>query len=230
MYHADEYWAEALPLVLLRIRSAWKEDLKASSAELVYGSPLPLPAEFFASSPAECTHVTDFASRLRVNIGKVRRVPASRHTAPSTFIFKDLATASHVFLRHGALREPSKPRMSARTGSSTGAIRPIPSRFRVLAKTVSIDRLKPGYVLHVNTESASPPAIPSSITTRSGRRVRFPDCLGVQQSQRQGGGGGGRQWLAHPRSQDILLSIHHNLINIETESRVKWELKSGISV
>jgi cleavage and polyadenylation specificity factor subunit 1 len=42
MCHADELLAEALPLVLLGIRSAWNEDLKASSAELVYGSPLPL--------------------------------------------------------------------------------------------------------------------------------------------------------------------------------------------
>jgi hypothetical protein len=30
--------------------------------------------------------------------------------------------------------EPSKPRMSAHTGSSTGAIRPIPSKFRVLRR------------------------------------------------------------------------------------------------
>jgi len=62
MCHADEHWAEALPLVLLVIRSAWKEDLlvircawkeelKASSAELVYGSPLWLPGEYFATSP-----------------------------------------------------------------------------------------------------------------------------------------------------------------------------------
>ena len=36
MCHADERWAKALPLVL---HSAWK-DLKASSAELVYGSPM----------------------------------------------------------------------------------------------------------------------------------------------------------------------------------------------
>jgi len=125
MCHADKHWAEALPLVLLGIRSAWKDDLKAPSAELVYGSPLRLPGDFFAPSPAACT-VTDFASRLRVHIGKLRPVPASRHAAPSAFIFKDLATASYVFLRHGPLREPSKPRMSAHTGSSTGAIRPIP--------------------------------------------------------------------------------------------------------
>ena len=53
MYHADEHWAEALPLVLLGIRSAWKEDLKASSVELVYCSPLRLLGESFAPSPAK---------------------------------------------------------------------------------------------------------------------------------------------------------------------------------
>jgi hypothetical protein len=66
--HADENWAEALPLFLLGIRSAWKEDLEASLVELVYGSPLWLPEEFFTPSPAECTDITDFVSRLRVHI------------------------------------------------------------------------------------------------------------------------------------------------------------------
>jgi len=85
--------------------------------------------------------------------------------------------------------ESSKPCMSAHTGSSTGAIRPIPSRFRVL-RTVSIDRLKPAYVPHINTEFASPPIISSSITTRSGRRVcfRHPGVASVS----AGGGGDGR--------------------------------------
>ena len=100
MRHANEHWAEALPFALLGIRSAWKEDLKASSAELVYSSPLRLPGEFFTPSPGDCT---DFTSQLRVHFGKLQPVPASRHATPSTFIFKDLATASHVFLRHGAL-------------------------------------------------------------------------------------------------------------------------------
>jgi len=72
MCHAHEHWAEALPFVLLRICSAWKEDLKTSSGELVYGSPLRLPGKFFAPFPSECTYVTDFASWLRVHIGKLR--------------------------------------------------------------------------------------------------------------------------------------------------------------
>jgi hypothetical protein len=153
--------------------------------------------------PAECTHITDFAFRLRAHIGKLRPVPASRHAAPSTFIFKDLATVSHVFLRHGAppgsLPSPvCQPYRVLHRGDKTYSI-----EVQGAAKTVSIDHLKPAYVLHVNTESASPLAIPSNITTRSGWRVRFPDYLGVQRSL--WGGCDGHRWLAHPRSQNILI-------------------------
>jgi hypothetical protein len=189
MCHADEHSAEALLLVLLGIRSAWKDDLKASSAELVYGSPLHLPGEFFAPFPTECTDVTDFASRLRVHIGKLRPVSASQHAAPSTFIFKDLATASHVFLQHGGLRGALQapyvgPYLVLPRGDKTYTI-----NIEGSVKTVSIDSLKPAYVLHVHLDTASMPAVPSSITTRSGRRVRFPDYLRVQRSW-QGGGCG----------------------------------------
>jgi len=161
--------------------------LKSLISRTSIGSPLRLPGDFFAPSPAACTDVTDFASRLRVHIGKLRPVPASRHAAPSAFIFKDLATASHVFLRHGALR-------GALQAPYVGPYRVIHRNGKTYtievqgtAKTVSIDRLKPAYVLHDDTASASPPAIPSSLTTRSGRRVHFPDYLGVQRSQRGGG-------------------------------------------
>ena len=40
-------WSLELPIVLLGIRSAVKEDLKCSPAELIYGQPLRLPGEFF---------------------------------------------------------------------------------------------------------------------------------------------------------------------------------------
>jgi cleavage and polyadenylation specificity factor subunit 1 len=187
MCHADEYWAKALPLVLLGIRSAWTEDLKASSAELMSGSPLRLPDDFFAPSPAACTDVTDFASRMTVHIGKRRPVPASRHAVPSAFIFKNLATASHVLLRNGALQGALQapyvgPYWVLHRNGKTYTI-----EVQGVAKTVSIEHLKPAYVLHDDTASASPPAISSHLTTRSGRRVRFPDYLGVQRSLRGGG-------------------------------------------
>jgi transposase InsO family protein len=43
--YADKQWAEALPLVLLGIRTVFKDDLQASVAELVYGEPLRITSE-----------------------------------------------------------------------------------------------------------------------------------------------------------------------------------------
>ena len=67
MCHADENWSEILPLVLLGIRSAWKEDLSTCSAELVYGEPIHLPSDFMHySAPMNVVpDYSDFISRLR---------------------------------------------------------------------------------------------------------------------------------------------------------------------
>ena len=43
----DIRWTESLPLILLSIRTSIKEDLQASVAELLYGTTLRLPGEFF---------------------------------------------------------------------------------------------------------------------------------------------------------------------------------------
>jgi hypothetical protein len=45
MGHADDQCSEALPLGILEIRLAYKEDLNAFAAELVYGEPLRVPGE-----------------------------------------------------------------------------------------------------------------------------------------------------------------------------------------
>jgi hypothetical protein len=57
-------WTEALPLVVMGIRSSWKEDLGATTAEMVYGQPLRLSGQYLTpqtaretSSSAECATV-----------------------------------------------------------------------------------------------------------------------------------------------------------------------------
>nr|XP_054924960.1 protein NYNRIN-like [Dermacentor andersoni] len=47
----ERNWTEALPLILLGIRTAVKTDIGCSAAELVYGTTLRLPGEFFTGSP-----------------------------------------------------------------------------------------------------------------------------------------------------------------------------------
>jgi transposase InsO family protein len=55
MCHADQQWTEteALPLGLLGIRTAFKEDLQASVAELVYGEHLSIPGELLIPTSAQ---------------------------------------------------------------------------------------------------------------------------------------------------------------------------------
>lgn len=195
--HADSRWTESLPLVLLGIRSAFKEDLQSSSAELVYGEPLRLPGEFFGHNVANyTTDLTDFSARLKSFAEKLRPVPTQHHSANRIFVYKDLATCSHVFLREEVLRGALQP---AYTGPHEVLKRGAKNfRIRVNGKdlTVSIDRLKPAYLLFKEPQvtqqgpskleldpSLPQPSTPDQSnvesdrirTTRSGRRVRFPD-------------------------------------------------------
>ena len=45
-------WVAELPWVLLSIRTASKEDLNCFSAELVHGTPLSVPGDFWPSTAA----------------------------------------------------------------------------------------------------------------------------------------------------------------------------------
>ncbi|GFX12310.1 pro-Pol polyprotein [Trichonephila clavipes] len=59
--HEDTGWSDILPIVLLGLRSAMKNDLKATSSQLVYGTTLRLPhisSHIFRISSNVCgTHV-----------------------------------------------------------------------------------------------------------------------------------------------------------------------------
>jgi hypothetical protein len=106
--HADQHWTEPLPLVLLGIRTSFKEDLQSSVAELVYGEPLRIPGELLTPNdhPVEPAHLI---TQLRQHMARLRPVPATRHTNPGTFIHKDLTNCTHVFLRQDSTRRAFEP-------------------------------------------------------------------------------------------------------------------------
>lgn len=196
MCHPDCSWSEALPFVLLGIRSSFKDDLQSSPAELVYGEPLRLPGQFFDKDVDECLpDYTEYSARIRTFANTLQPVPTSHHARYKVFVYKDLTKCTHVFLREDALRGALQP---AYTGPYEVAERG-DKVFKIKVKgkvvTVSVDRLKPAYILSqapndpLLTPSPPspplPPPVPKSplspsndkpvITTRSGRRVRFPD-------------------------------------------------------
>jgi len=47
--HENNRWTKTLPTILLGIRAAWREDLNATTAELVYGETLRLPGQFLSN-------------------------------------------------------------------------------------------------------------------------------------------------------------------------------------
>lgn len=194
MCHA-ETWSKALPLVLLGMRTVLKEDINTSSAELVYGEPLRLPGELIVPpiEPRSRNDVIDFVAELKRHMEALRPVPASRHSQRSSFVFKDLATATHVLLRDDTVRRPLQP-------PYTGPFRILRRRDKTLTldvngkeSTVSVDRVKPAHLdsdvfspsTYVSIPECSPiPSLDPSntappVTTRSGRRVRFRNVLDI---------------------------------------------------
>ena len=183
--HTDpSHWFLKLPLVLLGIRSALKEDLYCTAAELVYSTTLHLPGEFFDSTGH--TNIPDQASyvaQLKVSMQQLWGSPVQKQPQRKTYQSKDMGSTTHVFVRHDAIHKLLQA--------------PYDHPYRVLKRAnkhytldiagrpevVSLDRLKPAYlesglVTDVNrstqtTSTAQPTKSPITITC-SGRRVRTP--------------------------------------------------------
>ena len=70
-------WIDSFPLVLLGIRAALKEDLRCTTAEMVYGTTLRLPGELFVSVQPSATLVdpSSYVDRLKEAMHKVHYQP-----------------------------------------------------------------------------------------------------------------------------------------------------------
>ena len=89
-----------LPIVLLGIRAAWREDLKSTTAELVYGEPLRLPGEFLTPRVNSDFHTTSqFVAEMKRHFQKLKPVPGSHQGDKQIFVYKDLATCEQVLVR-----------------------------------------------------------------------------------------------------------------------------------
>ncbi|XP_058801440.1 uncharacterized protein LOC131670096 [Phymastichus coffea] len=138
-------WPQRLPIVLLGLRACYKQDLEASPAEMLYGTTLRLPGEFFVTHSAPAEQPT-FAKQLSSLMRSIRPVPASSHSKPSIFEFADLKTCTHVYMRIDAVRKPLQPPY---TGPHV-VRRRVNGKVYVIVvngkeKTVSTDALKPAY-------------------------------------------------------------------------------------
>ncbi|XP_077541265.1 uncharacterized protein LOC144153505 [Haemaphysalis longicornis] len=186
MCHPDSTWLEAIPDVILGLRATFKPDIHATPAELVYAEPLRLPGEFLAAlaSSTMPSDPTDFVARFRRTIATLRPSPAAQRSKPTPFVFKELASCTHAFLRDDTVRRPFQPPYSGPHLVVRRDDKNFTLRLHGNDVCVSIDRLKPAYIAANEPGSATPPtgtvpqpptSQPAPFTTRSGRLLRLPD-------------------------------------------------------
>ena len=131
---------------LLGARSAAKELLSNSAAEVIYGTTLRLPGEFTQKYNVDAhTDLDSYSDKLRVAMSRLRLCPPRDTTQKNIFQYKGIDTCSHVFLQRIAIAPPL-------TAPYDGLYKVIVRRGRVMkilikgnVETVSLDRVKPAY-------------------------------------------------------------------------------------
>ena len=178
---------------LFSLRSTIKQDIGCCPAELVYGTTLRLPGEFFTSSKSVPTDLANYVQRLKQHMGNLR-VTLPRQHQQRVYIPKQLSDSTHVFIRRDNVQRPLQP-------AYDGPFKVIRRNDKTITvdkagKTdvISIDRVKPAFIeaddqpVHTDhskivespkRESQSSTTSTSKseekpVTTRYGRRVRWP--------------------------------------------------------
>ena len=140
-------WMDSLPLVLLGIRTALKEDLNCTASELVYGTTLRLPGEFFSTSQdIDTVDLLAYVSRLQCTMQQLRAIPPHHHSQKKAHVSPALHSCTHVFVCRDAICRSLQ--------------HPYDGPFKVLKRsdkyytvsvkgqqqTISFDRLKPAHL------------------------------------------------------------------------------------
>ena len=101
------HWTDSLPTVLLSVHAQLKEDIHCTAAELVYGTILRLPDEFFDDSKA--TTVPDptcYVTRLKAVMRDLQVPPVRKQIPTNTHACPTLKSCKHVFAHHDTVRKP----------------------------------------------------------------------------------------------------------------------------
>ena len=162
-------WADALPLVLLGIRTSLKADIGCTAAELVYGTTLRLPGGFFTSQDTrDDADPQSYVGTLKNRMRELRPTPPrsiTQSAAPAA-VSDALKNSSYVFIRHDAIRKPLQPPYDG----PYKVLDRSPKYFTIDVKgrrdTVSVDRLKVAHLDDVVLPSTpSLPAVPTEPPT-----------------------------------------------------------------
>ncbi|XP_015120395.1 uncharacterized protein LOC107043409, partial [Diachasma alloeum] len=152
MCNSPTPWPELLPSVMLGLRTAFKEDLRVSPAQLLYGTELRIPSEFFVYDSLQADP-NFFLEKFRDHMRRVRPTTTAQHTKARFFILKDLYKCSHVFLRVDAVERPlDRPYAGPHEVINRVDDRVFIVKINKIDKAISVDRLKPAFIAKTDSE------------------------------------------------------------------------------
>ena len=132
--------------MLLGIRTQLKDDLKCTTAELVYGTTLWLPGEFFDNSNANLfSDPSSYVTELKNAMMQLQPTPVRQQHKDESYVSPHLTSCTLVFVHHDAIKKLLQ--------------KPYDVPFKVLKRSdkqftldmnghedvVSIDHLKPAF-------------------------------------------------------------------------------------
>lgn len=97
MCHSDKNWVRSLSTVLMGLKNNVL-DSGASPAEFLYGKSLRVPGEFILPEDPSSDH-NFFLEEFRENMRVIKPAPVTHKHSRKVFLYKNLYSCSHVFLR-----------------------------------------------------------------------------------------------------------------------------------
>ena len=140
-------WTITLPAVLLGVRSAVKERLGRSAAEMIYGTTLRHTGEFTQQYTVDAnTDLENYSDKLRMAMSRLRLCPSRDTQQTNIFQCKEIETCTHVFLRRIAIAPPLTAPYDGpyKVVARSGRVMKILMKGKV--ETVSLDRVKPTHL------------------------------------------------------------------------------------
>ena len=189
-HESPNSWTITLPAVPLGVRSAVKERLGRSAAEMIYGTTLRLPGEFTKQYTVDAnTDLENYSDKLRVAMLHLRLCPPRDTQQNNIFQYKEIATCTHVFLCRIAIAQPLTAPYDGpyNVVARSGRVMKILMKGKV--ETVSLDRVKPAHLeceptTGTNIQRTTPNKQQRSKTTRiSSRNPQDPPRPGSADTQ-----------------------------------------------
>ncbi|GFY21826.1 hypothetical protein TNCV_1169701 [Trichonephila clavipes] len=106
--HNNIKWTETLPTILLGLRTALRPDTNHTIAQMVYGSNIRLPGEFF-NPPSIQIDPETFVTTLQTFMDELKPTKPSPPKNQKIFVHKDLKSCTHVFVRVDCVRKALEP-------------------------------------------------------------------------------------------------------------------------